>query len=61
MLNENMDLPIRDTTSNNKFMKGVLIYHKLRRGPKKSVRWKTDNLEDIRYFELDETERGSNT
>lgn len=38
--------------------KGVLIYHKTRKGPKKNVRWKAEkDLEDIRFFELDETER----
>ncbi|XP_049788424.1 serine/threonine-protein phosphatase 1 regulatory subunit 10-like [Schistocerca cancellata] len=38
--------------------KGVLIYHKTRKGPKKNVRWKAEkDLEDVRFFELDETER----
>ncbi|XP_032529561.2 serine/threonine-protein phosphatase 1 regulatory subunit 10-like [Danaus plexippus] len=38
-------------------IKGVLCYHK-RKGPKKSIRWKPDSeLEEIQYFELDETER----
>ncbi|GBP11889.1 hypothetical protein EVAR_74523_1 [Eumeta japonica] len=38
-------------------LKGVLTYHK-KKGPKKSIRWKPDSeLEDIQYFELDETER----
>lgn len=36
-------------------LKGVLCYHK-KKGPKKSIRWKID-LEEIQYFELDETER----
>lgn len=36
-------------------LKGVLCYHK-KKGPKKSIKWKTD-LEEIQYFELDETER----
>ncbi|XP_053607272.1 serine/threonine-protein phosphatase 1 regulatory subunit 10-like isoform X2 [Plodia interpunctella] len=38
-------------------LKGVLCYHK-RKGPKKSIKWKPDcELEEIQYFELDETER----
>lgn len=38
-------------------IRGVLVYHK-RRGPKKSVKWRTDTeLEEVQYFELDETER----
>lgn len=38
-------------------LKGVLCYHK-RKGPKKNIRWKPDSeLEEIQYFELDETER----
>ncbi|XP_045510875.1 serine/threonine-protein phosphatase 1 regulatory subunit 10 [Colias croceus] len=38
-------------------IKGVLCYHK-RKGPKKSIKWKPDSeLEEIQYFELDETER----
>uniref|UniRef100_A0A1E1WAA9 TFIIS N-terminal domain-containing protein n=1 Tax=Pectinophora gossypiella TaxID=13191 RepID=A0A1E1WAA9_PECGO len=38
-------------------LKGVLCYHK-RKGPKKSIKWKPDTeLEEIQYFELDETER----
>ncbi|XP_059059268.1 serine/threonine-protein phosphatase 1 regulatory subunit 10 [Achroia grisella] len=38
-------------------LKGVLCYHK-RKGPKKSIKWKPDSeLEEIQYFELDETER----
>ncbi|KAJ9595970.1 hypothetical protein L9F63_012863, partial [Diploptera punctata] len=41
-----------------KFPRGVLIYHKTRKGPKKVVRWKQEKeLETIRFFELDETER----
>ncbi|XP_031629016.1 serine/threonine-protein phosphatase 1 regulatory subunit 10 [Contarinia nasturtii] len=36
---------------------GVLTIHR-RRGPKKSLRWKPqESLEEVRYFELDETER----
>lgn len=36
---------------------GVLTLHR-RKGPKKSLRWKPQEaLEEIRYFELDETER----
>jgi hypothetical protein len=42
-----------------KYPKGVLIYHKTKKGPKKIVRWKQEkDLETIKYFELDETERG---
>ncbi|XP_050675566.1 serine/threonine-protein phosphatase 1 regulatory subunit 10 [Leptidea sinapis] len=38
-------------------LKGVLCYHK-RKGPKKSIKWKPDcELEEVQYFELDETER----
>ncbi|CAH0404735.1 unnamed protein product [Chilo suppressalis] len=38
-------------------LKGVLCYHK-RKGPKKSIKWKPDSeLEEVQYFELDETER----
>lgn len=41
----------------NKIPGGVLVYHK-RKGPKKSVKWRTDaDLEQVQYFELDETER----
>lgn len=36
-------------------LKSVLLLQK-RKGPKKVLKWKTD-LESIRYFELDETER----
>lgn len=36
-------------------LKSVLLLQK-RKGPKKILKWKTD-LESIRYFELDETER----
>ena len=40
-------------------LKGVLVHFKSRRGPKKSVCWRLDkDLEAIRYFDLDETERG---
>ncbi|XP_055639025.1 serine-rich adhesin for platelets [Toxorhynchites rutilus septentrionalis] len=36
---------------------GVLVIHR-RKGPKKQLKWKTqDDLEEIRYFELDVTER----
>lgn len=36
---------------------GVLVVHK-RQGPKKKISWKPqESLEEIRYFELDETER----
>lgn len=38
-------------------LRGVLVHHK-KRGPKKSVSWRNDSeLEEIQYFELDETER----
>lgn len=38
-------------------LRGVLVYHK-RKGPKKSVKWRGDSeLEEVKYFELDETER----
>lgn len=38
-------------------LKGVLVHHK-KRGPKKSVKWRNDSeLEEVQYFELDETER----
>lgn len=38
-------------------LKGVLCYHK-KKGPKKSIKWKPESeLEEIQYFELDETER----
>lgn len=36
-------------------LKSVLLLQK-RKGPKKNLKWKTE-LESIRYFELDETER----
>jgi hypothetical protein len=45
-----------------KYPRGVLIYHKTKKGPKKSVRWKQEkDLETIKYFELDETERGKHS
>lgn len=38
-------------------LKGVLLFTK-KKGPKKSISWKNDSdLVEIRYFELDETER----
>lgn len=40
-------------------LKSVLLLQK-RKGPKKSLKWKTD-LESIRLFELDETERANVT
>ncbi|XP_069697573.1 serine/threonine-protein phosphatase 1 regulatory subunit 10 isoform X2 [Periplaneta americana] len=41
-----------------RYPRGVLIYHKTKKGPKKMVRWKPEkDLETIKYFELDETER----
>lgn len=36
-------------------LRSVLLLQK-RKGPKKTLKWKTD-LESVRYFELDETER----
>ncbi|KAF7266284.1 hypothetical protein GWI33_020316 [Rhynchophorus ferrugineus] len=38
-------------------IKGVLLYTK-KKGPKRSIKWKSDDdLVEVRYFELDETER----
>ncbi|KAJ3655267.1 hypothetical protein Zmor_014403 [Zophobas morio] len=37
-------------------LKGALVYTK-KKGPKKSVKFNDNNLTQIRYFELDETER----
>ncbi|XP_050306727.1 serine/threonine-protein phosphatase 1 regulatory subunit 10-like [Anthonomus grandis grandis] len=38
-------------------LKGVLLYAK-KKGPKRSIRWKEEeDLVEVRYFELDETER----
>lgn len=37
-------------------LKGVLLHTK-RSGPKKSLRWKEENLVEVHTFELDETER----
>lgn len=43
--------------TNSSGLKSVLVHGK-RSGPKKSIRWKPDeNLVDVQYFELDETER----
>uniref|UniRef100_S4PBA7 Pnuts protein n=1 Tax=Pararge aegeria TaxID=116150 RepID=S4PBA7_9NEOP len=54
-VDESMDTEPHTLTVNG--LKGVLCYHK-RKGPKKSIRWKPDTeLEEIQYFELDETER----
>lgn len=53
---ESMDITEPHTLTING-LKGVLCYHK-RKGPKKSIKWKPDSeLEEIQYFELDETER----
>lgn len=53
---EKMDTSVPHTLTVNG-LKGVLCYHK-RKGPKKSIKWKPDSeLEEIQYFELDETER----
>jgi hypothetical protein len=42
-----------------KYPRGILIYHKTKKGPKKVVKWKQEkDLEIIKYFEMDETERG---
>ncbi|KAF6215208.1 hypothetical protein GE061_009960 [Apolygus lucorum] len=42
----------------NRLPKGVLVYVKKKKGLKKNVMWKIDSeLEAVRYFELDETER----
>uniref|UniRef100_A0A0K8SQU9 Serine/threonine-protein phosphatase 1 regulatory subunit 10 n=1 Tax=Lygus hesperus TaxID=30085 RepID=A0A0K8SQU9_LYGHE len=42
----------------NRLPKGVLVYVKKKKGLKKNVVWKMDSeLEAVRYFELDETER----
>lgn len=42
---------------NSSGLKSVLVHGK-RSGPKKSIRWKPDdNLVEVQYFELDETER----
>jgi hypothetical protein len=51
----------KDSTEDEpgKYPRGVLIYHKTKKGAKKVVRWKQEkDLEVIKYFELDETERG---
>ncbi|KAF5298402.1 hypothetical protein FQR65_LT01180 [Abscondita terminalis] len=51
---EEEDIP---RTKNSNGLKGVLVYVR-RKGPKKSIKWKPDEeLVDIQYFELDETER----
>lgn len=63
------NLPLRSTTPvnleevseeqcrNNNGLKGVLVYVR-RKGPKKTIKWKPDDeLVDVQYFELDETER----
>lgn len=45
------------TRTNSDGLKGALVYFK-KKGPKRSIQWKDDkDLVDIRYFELDETER----
>ncbi|CAH0603233.1 unnamed protein product [Chrysodeixis includens] len=67
--NEDADTNVDKTESEDKMevseshtltingLKGVLCYHK-RKGPKKSIKWKPDSeLEEVQYFELDETER----
>ncbi|XP_026757335.2 serine/threonine-protein phosphatase 1 regulatory subunit 10 isoform X2 [Galleria mellonella] len=56
IIEEQMDTSEPHTLTVNG-LKGVLCYHK-RKGPKKSIKWKPDSeLEEIQYFELDETER----
>ncbi|KAI8427719.1 hypothetical protein MSG28_002156 [Choristoneura fumiferana] len=61
-LDESIDMsepPPHTLTING--LKGVLCYHK-RKGPKKSIKWKPDSeLEEIQYFDLDETERVNDT
>lgn len=54
VIDERMDIAEPVTLTVNG-LKGVLCYHK-KKGPKKSIKWKAD-LEEIQYFELDETER----
>ncbi|XP_066260683.1 serine/threonine-protein phosphatase 1 regulatory subunit 10 [Euwallacea similis] len=52
---ETDDIPT--TPRMNGGLKGVLLYSK-KKGPKRSIKWKAeDDLVEIRYFELDETER----
>lgn len=53
---ETVEPPVPHTLTVNG-LKGVLCYHK-KKGPKKSIKWKPEaELEEIQYFELDETER----
>ncbi|KAJ0181760.1 hypothetical protein K1T71_002482 [Dendrolimus kikuchii] len=56
-IEEKMDTAEPPHTVTVNGLKGVLCYHK-KKGPKKSIKWKPDSeLEEIQYFELDETER----
>lgn len=51
------DLHLENIVKEVDGLRGVLIHHK-RRVTKKSVKWRADSeLEEIQYFELDETER----
>lgn len=54
---EEDDRPLENVVKEVDGLRGVLVYHK-RRGPKKQVKWKVETeLEEIQFFELDETER----
>lgn len=54
---EDDDRPLENVVKEVNGLRGVLVYHK-RRGPKKQVKWKTETeLEEVQFFELDETER----
>lgn len=54
---EIVEAPTENVVKEVDGLRGVLIYHK-KRGPKKQVKWKVDSeLEEVQYFELDETER----
>ena len=45
----------------NRLPRGVLVFHRGSKGPKKSLKWKAESeLESVHFFELDETERGKN-
>lgn len=49
--------PLENVVKEVDGLRGVLVYHK-RRGPKKQVKWRVETeLEEVQYFELDETER----
>lgn len=54
---EEDDRPLENVVKEVNGLRGVLVYHK-KRGPKKQVKWKVESeLEEVQYFELDETER----